>query len=164
MKKIILAGGCFWGVEHYYSRLKGITYTQVGYTDGPTKNPTYQDVCTDSGHVEAVLLHYDESVISLLKVLDHFFRIIDPTQFNKQGHDVGVQYRNAIFYFDQEDEAVIFDFLKQQQPHYKKPIKTYVKEANPFYPAEDYHQHYLVKNPSGYCHVNMHLAKAEELK
>jgi methionine-S-sulfoxide reductase len=164
MKKIILAGGCFWGVERYYQRLKGVIDTEVGYTDGPTKTPTYRDVCNSSGHVEAVLLTYDETVLPLDKVLEHFFRIIDPTQYNRQGHDIGIQYRNAVFYFDEADLGVIEAFLASAQKNYARKIRTYVKEANPFYNAEDYHQDYLVKNPSGYCHVDMSLAKPEELK
>ena len=164
MKKIILAGGCFWGVEAYFQRLKGIIDTEVGYTDGPTPNPSYKDVCNESGHVEAVKLVYDETTIPLQKVLEHFFRIIDPTEFNKQAHDVGIQYRNAIFYEDAADVPIIVEFLEKAQANYRKKIRTYVKEVNPFYPAEGYHQDYLIKNPTGYCHVNMHLAKPEELK
>jgi peptide-methionine (S)-S-oxide reductase len=164
MKKIILAGGCFWGVERYYQRLKGVLDTEVGYTDGPTPTPTYRDVCNASGHVEAVLLTYDETVLPLPKVLEHFYRIIDPTQYNRQGHDIGIQYRNAVFYFDEADVPVIERFLSEAQTRYAKKIRTYVKSANPFYNAEDYHQDYLVKNPSGYCHVDMSLAKPEELK
>ncbi|MCK7488501.1 MAG: peptide-methionine (S)-S-oxide reductase MsrA [Bacillus subtilis] len=164
MKKIILAGGCFWGVERYYQRLKGVVDTEVGYTDGPTPNPSYRDVCNASGHVEAVVVHYDETILPLAKILEHFFRIVDPTQYNKQGHDIGVQYRNAVFFYDAADEAAIHQFLSEAQKNYKKKIHTYVKAATPFFNAEDYHQDYLVKNPSGYCHVNMHLAKPEELK
>jgi len=164
MKKIILAGGCFWGVERYYQRLKGVLDTEVGYTDGPTKTPSYRDVCNSSGHVEAVLLTYDETVLPLEKVLEHFYRIIDPTQYNRQGHDIGIQYRNAVFYLDEADRPVIDAFLADAQKRYAKKIRTYVKEANPFFNAEDYHQDYLVKNPSGYCHVDMSLAKPEELK
>lgn len=164
MKQIILAGGCFWGVEHYYSRLKGVLRTEVGYTDGPTLEVTYQEVCNSSGHVEAVLVEYDEALLPLEKVLDHFFRIIDPTQWNRQGNDIGIQYRSAVFYQNETEKLAIEAFIQGIQPSYKKPIRTVVKPISPFYPAELYHQHYLVKNPTGYCHINMLLAKPEELK
>lgn len=164
MKKIIVAAGCFWGVEHYYKRLKGIMNTRVGYTDGPTENPTYKDVCDNSGHVEAVWIEYDEEVISLEKICEHFFRIVDPTQRNRQGHDFGVQYRNGFFLFTKEDEDRVLTFIEGVRKNYAKPLSTFVKQASEFYDAETYHQHYLEKNPSGYCHVNMSLAKKEELK
>ncbi|MGD9909356.1 MAG: peptide-methionine (S)-S-oxide reductase MsrA [Candidatus Izemoplasmatales bacterium] len=164
MKKLIIAGGCFWGVEHYYKRLKGTLVTEVGYTDGVKVNPTYQEVCASSGHVEAVYLEYDETVLPLEKVVEHFFRIVDPTQYNRQGHDLGVQYRNGFYYFDEADKSVIEAWIaKEQQKHHKKVV-TYVKKAMPFYNAEEYHQDYLDKVPNGYCHINMHLAKPEELK
>ncbi len=164
MKKIILAGGCFWGVEAYFSRLKGVLTTRVGYTDGDGANPTYKEVCNSSGHVEAVFLTYDESVLTLQTLMDHFFRIINPTEFNRQGHDIGVQYRSAIYFIDVEDENQITEYLKKLQKKYTKKIYTYVKAAAPFYDAEDYHQEYLVKNPTGYCHINLNLLKPEERK
>ncbi|PKL01605.1 MAG: peptide-methionine (S)-S-oxide reductase [Tenericutes bacterium HGW-Tenericutes-1] len=164
MKKIILAGGCFWGVEAYFSRVKGVETTQVGYTDAEGKNPTYKDVCNSSGHVEAVYITYNELVTPLTKILEHFFRIIDPTENNRQGHDIGVQYRTAIFYYDESDVPVIQDYLTQLQKKYTKKIYTYLKPAGIFYDAEDYHQDYLLKNPTGYCHINLHLLKKEEAK
>ena len=164
MKKIILAGGCFWGVEAYFSRVKGVKTTQVGYTDAEGKNPTYQDVCNSSGHVEAVYITYDETITPLTKILEHFFRIIDPTENNRQGHDIGVQYRTAIFYYDHEDVPVINNYLTQLQKKYTKKIYTYLKPAGIFYDAEDYHQDYLLKNPTGYCHINLHLLKKDEMK
>ncbi|MBU1145484.1 MAG: peptide-methionine (S)-S-oxide reductase MsrA [Firmicutes bacterium] len=164
MKRIILAGGCFWGIEAYYSRLKGILKTKVGYTDAEGKNPSYHDVCNSSGHVEAVYIEYDELVISLDKVLEHFFRIIDPTQKNSQGNDYGLQYRSAIFFFDEIDFAFIKEYLDKIKPKYIKEIQTYIKPVNAFYDAEENHQSYLKKNPTGYCHIKMHLAKPEELK
>ncbi|MBN2504114.1 MAG: peptide-methionine (S)-S-oxide reductase MsrA [Bacilli bacterium] len=164
MKKIILAGGCFWGVEAYYKRLAGIVNTVVGYTDGETENPSYEAVCHASGHAEAVYIEYAEEKISLDKVLEHFFRIIDPTQSNRQGNDIGVQYRSGIYVFDQTDYDQALSFIETLQANYSRPIQTKVKFAKPFYPAEDYHQDYLDKNPGGYCHVNMHVAKQSELK
>jgi methionine-S-sulfoxide reductase len=162
MKTMILAGGCFWGMEAYYSRLKGITATTVGYTDGPTEHPTYREVCQSIGHVEAIHLTYDESVLSLEKILEHFVRIVDVTQVNRQMHDVGIQYRNAVFFTDPGDEAPIRTYLESYQKKIGRPIATYVKAATPFYPAEEYHQQYLEKNPGGYCHINLGLLKPEE--
>ncbi len=163
MKKIIIAGGCFWGVEHYYKRLKGVTHTNVGYTDGELANPSYQEVCNASGHVEAVYLEYDENIIPLKKIVEHFFRIVDPTQRNRQGHDLGIQYRNGLFFFDQEDQKIIENYIIEEQRKFNKKIQTFCLEARAFYLAEDYHQNYLEKNPSGYCHVNMGLAQPDEL-
>lgn len=164
MKKIILAGGCFWGVEAYFSRVKGVITTQVGYTDSEGQNPTYREVCNNSGHVEAVFVTYDETVTPLTKILEHFFRIIDPTELNRQGHDIGVQYRTAIFYYDLDDFTIINHYLSDLQENYTKKIYTYVKPAGIFYDAEEYHQDYLEKNPTGYCHINLHLLKKEEAK
>lgn len=161
MKKITLAGGCFWGVEAYFQRVKGVTKTVAGYIDGRTQNPTYEEVCDGSGHAEAVYIEYDESIITLEKMLKHFFRIIDPTQRNRQGNDIGEQYRSAIFYYDPLDKPVIDMFIDQIRPNYKKKIQTEVLPASTFYDAESYHQKYLDKHPSGYCHVDLNLLKEE---
>ncbi|HAX72162.1 MAG TPA: peptide-methionine (S)-S-oxide reductase [Firmicutes bacterium] len=165
MKKIILAGGCFWGVEAYFKRIKGIGETRVGYTDGSTINPTYKEVCTGSTHhVEACELFYDESVISLEKILHHLFQIIDPTSLNKQGGDVGTQYRTGVYYEDEADFTVIKHYIEQAQAQYDQPIVVEVKPATTFYDAETYHQDYLTKNPSGYCHVNLYRIPEADLK
>jgi len=161
MKKITLAGGCFWGVEAYFSRVKGITKTVVGYIDGTTENPSYEEVCNGSGHAEAVYIEYDESVIDLNKILKHFFRIIDPTQRNRQGNDIGKQYRSAIYYYDKEDMEVAKQFIESVKGNYKKPIQTEVLMASTFYDAEEYHQKYLDKNPYGYCHIDLNLLKED---
>lgn len=159
MKKIILAGGCFWGVEAYFSRVKGVVNTKAGYIDGISDNPSYQEVCNGSGHAEAVYVEYDENIIDLNKILKHFFRIIDPTQRNRQGNDIGVQYRSAIYYFDDDERLFIESYIKELQKQYKKKIQTMVLRASKFYDAEEYHQKYLDKNPSGYCHVDLNLLK-----
>ena len=161
MKKITLAGGCFWGVEAYFKRIKGINKTQVGYLDESTSNPTYQEVCSGSGHAEAVYLEYDEDSIDLTTILKHLFRIIDPTQVNRQGNDIGIQYRSAIYTHEMEDMLVSKDFINKMQQHYAKQIQTVVLPATKFYPAEDYHQRYLDKNPNGYCHVDLNLASVD---
>ncbi|HAQ56057.1 MAG TPA: peptide-methionine (S)-S-oxide reductase [Acholeplasmatales bacterium] len=164
MKTIILAGGCFWGVEAYYARLKGVLDTAVGYTDAPAENPSYQDVCRGSGHAEVCRVTYDEAVLPLQKVLEHFFRIVDPTQKDEQGHDRGVQYRNGIYYVDSNDRLDIEAYVASVRTKYKKPVHTFVKPATPFYEAEGYHQDYLDKNPGGYCHVDMSLLRPDEIK
>lgn len=161
MKKITLAGGCFWGVEAYFSRVKGISKTIVGYIDGLSNNPSYEEVCDGSGHAEAVYMEYDEKVISLEKILKHFFRIIDPTQINRQGNDIGIQYRSAIYYYEDADREVAKKFIASQQQKYNKPIQTQVLLVSTFYDAEEYHQKYLDKNPYGYCHIDLNLLKED---
>lgn len=161
MKEIILAGGCFWGVEAYFERVKGVLNTKVGYIDGLTVNPTYEEVCAGSGHAEAVYIEYDESILSLKNVIKHFFRIIDPTEINRQGNDIGKQYRSAIYYFEESDRRDIKEYIESIKHLYKKEIQTKVLIATEFYDAETYHQKYLDKNPNGYCHVNLNLLKEE---
>lgn len=165
MKKIILAGGCFWGVEAYYKRLKGVLDTQVGYVNGNYANPTYEDVCNEKAtHAEAVYLEYDETILSLEKLLEHLFRIIDPTSINKQGHDEGIQYRTGIYYYNEDDRNVALAFIAKEQRHYTLPIVVEVEQERGFFDAETYHQDYLDKNPFGYCHVNFSVIKKEEMK
>ncbi|WP_235070944.1 peptide-methionine (S)-S-oxide reductase MsrA [Turicibacter sp. TJ11] len=165
MKQIVLAGGCFWGVEAYFKRIKGIIQTKVGYTDGTTINPSYQEVCTGrTYHVEACELIYDEQVISLEKILKHLFSIIDPTILNRQGNDVGTQYRTGIYYEDESDAQVIRDFIQKEQANYEQMIVVEVKKQTTFYDAEEFHQDYLTKNPMGYCHVNLYRIPKEDLK
>lgn len=165
MKQIVLAGGCFWGVEAYFKRIKGIIQTKVGYTDGTTINPSYQEVCTGrTYHVEACELIYDEQVISLEKILKHLFSIIDPTILNRQGNDIGTQYRTGIYYEDESDAQVIRDFIQKEQANYEQMIVVDVKKQTTFYDAEEFHQDYLTKNPMGYCHVNLYRIPKEDLK
>ena len=165
MKQIVLAGGCFWGVEAYFKRIKGIIQTKVGYTDGTTINPSYQEVCTGrTYHVEACELIYDEQVISLEKILKHLFSIIDPTVLNRQGNDVGTQYRTGIYYEDESDAQVIRDFIQKEQANYEQMIVVEVKKQTTFYDAEEFHQDYLTKNPMGYCHVNLYRIPKEDLE
>ncbi len=161
MKKIILAGGCFWGVEAYFSKVKGVINTKTGYIDGYGLRPNYEEVCDGSGHAEAVYVEYDETVIILKKILKHFFRIIDPTQINRQGNDIGIQYRSGIYYYDEQDKQTIETFLENIRNEYNKPIQTTVLKATEFFDAEEYHQKYLEKHPSGYCHINLNLLREE---
>lgn len=153
-KRIYLAGGCFWGVEQYLKSLPGVTSTQVGYANGKTENPSYEDVCyKDTGHAEAVFVEYDSEKITLTHILHMFFDIIDPTSLNRQGNDVGPQYRSAIYYVDQEDESLIKYAIARLQKKYDRPIAIQVGPLENYYAAEDYHQDYLIKNPGGYCHI-----------
>lgn len=163
MKKIWLAGGCFWGVEAYFMQLKGVITTRVGYGQGNTADPTYKQVCSGiTGYTEVCELTYDEELLSLEKVLEHFFRIINPVTLNRQGPDEGSQYRSGVYYLDAGDREVIIDFIKDKQTIYKEPIVVEVEPVRNFHLAEDYHQEYLQKTPGGYCHVNLMLAKPEE--
>ncbi|GMA99035.1 peptide-methionine (S)-S-oxide reductase MsrA [Pelosinus sp. IPA-1] len=165
MKKIWLAGGCFWGVEAYFMQLKGVITTRVGYGQGNTTDPTYKQVCSGkTGYTEVCELTYDEVSLSLEKVLEHFFRIINPVTLNRQGPDEGPQYRSGVYYSDAGDREVIIDFIKDKQVSYKEPIVVEVEPVRNFYLAEDYHQEYLQKTPGGYCHVNLMLARPEEKK
>jgi peptide-methionine (S)-S-oxide reductase len=156
MKNIVVAGGCFWGVEAYMSKINGIAQTKVGYANGTKDNPTYNEVCRgNTGHTEACLISYDESIVSLEKILSKFWGIIDPTASNRQGPDVGSQYRSGIYYSDNKDLDIILKTKNEVQSRYDKPIVTEVQILACFYDAEQYHQKYLQKNPGGYCHINL---------
>lgn len=155
-KEIWLAGGCFWGVEAYFARVHGVAATTVGYANGQTKNPTYEQVCSGiTGHAETVHVEYHPQLVSLSQLLHHFFQIIDPTALNRRGNDRGTQYRSGIYYRDPEDLPVIRSVLAEVQQEYQNPVVTEVLPLANFYPAEDYHQNYLEKNPEGYCHVDL---------
>ncbi len=154
IKEIYFAGGCFWGIEKYLSLIKGVLSTSVGYANGNTKNPSYKDVCCkDTGHAETVKVQYDESEISLEELLRLFYDVIDPTAVNRQGYDVGTQYRTGIYYTEEEDRETILNSVKALQSNYKKPIAIEVLPLLNYYTAEEYHQKYLDKNPTGYCHI-----------
>ncbi len=165
IKEIVVAGGCFWGVEEYYKRLKGVISTRVGYAQGITDNPTYQEVCTmETDHAEVVEVTYDADVIPLEMILEHLFRMIDPLSLNQQGGDVGTQYRTGIYYSDPQDLPIIKAFIAKEQQAYSAPIAVEVERLKSFWQAEDMHQKYLEKNPNGYCHINFNLIKPRELK
>jgi peptide methionine sulfoxide reductase msrA/msrB len=155
LRDIWLAGGCFWGVEAYLARVPGVADVTVGYANGKTENPTYADVSyKNSGHAEAVHIRYDPERISLEDLLAQFFLIINPTSLNRQGNDVGSQYRTGIYYQNEADLAVIHAVINQEQKKYDKPITVEVEPLVHYYLAEEYHQDYLEKNPFGYCHVS----------
>ena len=155
MKKIYLAGGCFWGVEHFLSLINGVIETTVGYANSDIDSPSYEDLKAHrSSASETVEVVYDENVISLNEILDLFFMIIDPTILDQQGHDIGHQYRTGIYYVDETDIETIRKALENLSKKYDKPIVTELLPLDNFTVAEEYHQDYLIKNPQGYCHVN----------
>ena len=158
VKEIYLAGGCFWGTEHYLKMINGVVFTEVGYANSLVENPSYEMVCKgNTMAAETVYIKYDTSLISLETLLNVYFVSIDPTSVNKQGHDVGMQYRTGIYYTDENDLAVINKVIFEQQKKCSEEIVVEVMPLENFYPAEDYHQDYLIKNPNGYCHLPLEL-------
>ena len=155
MQSIYLAGGCFWCTEAIFLKIKGITKVTSGYIGGNTINPSYADICKgNSGHAEAIKCEYNENVITLEEILNVFFRIHDATQLNRQGNDIGTQYRSAIFIDDNKKEKIVNDFIKKLESMYSYKIVTEVSNKNNFYKAEEYHQNYFNKNPnSAYCKI-----------
>lgn len=153
-KDIYLAGGCFWGTEHYLKQIEGVLETEVGFANGTTAHPTYKEVYTDkTGYVETVHVRYDMGVVSLEFLLRMFFKAIDPTSLNKQGHDEGTRYRTGVYYTDVEDLPVIERVFAEEQKSYRQPLVVEKLPLESFYTAEEYHQDYLDKNPTGYCHL-----------
>jgi len=153
LREIFFAGGCFWGVQTYFKSIYGVAEVTVGYANGKTQNPTYYDIAT-TGHVEAVNVKYDSSRVTLKTLLEYFFKIIEPTTLNKQGNDIGTQYRTGIYYVDDSDLAIIKSAIEDEQKKYKTLIVTEVLVLDNYYLAEEYHQDYLEKNPNGYCHID----------
>lgn len=165
-EKAAFAGGCFWGVEKIFSELDGVVSTQVGYTGGTAANPGYEWVCTgQTGHAEAVEITYDPSKISYEKLLETFFSYHDPTTLNRQGPDIGTQYRSAIFYYTPEQKRVAQKSIEllEKAKVFKAKIVTQVEPAGEFYRAEEYHQQYLKKNPGGYCSIHFQSARIAEV-
>lgn len=155
LDEIWLAGGCFWGVEAYLARIPGVAETTVGYANGNTDNPSYEDVCyKNTGHAETVHVRYDPARLTLAELLEQFFQIIDPTSSNRQGNDVGSQYRTGIYYQNEDDRAIIDAVVADEQTRHDRPIVTEVVPLVRYDLAETYHQDYLEKNPGGYCHIS----------
>lgn len=154
---IYLAGGCFWGVEGYFRQIPGVLDTEVGYANGQTENTDYYKIAK-TGHAEALKLTYDANRIHLAEILAHYFRIIDPTLLNQQGNDRGTQYRTGIYFTLPEQEKVALEAMAVVASKFDQPLVVEVESLNNYDSAEDYHQEYLVKNPDGYCHINLHLA------
>lgn len=154
METIYLAGGCFWGMQKYFDQFDGVLETEVGYANGPTENPSYQEVCRSSGHAETLRLLYDPARVSLAELLDRYFLVIDPLSINRQGGDIGVQYRTGIYYVNPSQLPVIDAAVqKQAEALGVRKLEVEVRPLENFYPAEEYHQKYLDKNPGGYCHI-----------
>jgi peptide methionine sulfoxide reductase msrA/msrB len=156
--KAVFSAGCFWGVEAYFKRVKGVLKTTAGYTGGTKPDPTYEDVCTgNTGYAESVLIEYDPSAVTYERLLHHFWKIHNPSTLNRQGNDIGTQYRSIIFYFTQEQKlsAEASKNKLSESGKYKDKIVTEILPAQKFWNAEDYHQDYLAKNPGGYCHVDL---------
>lgn len=158
IKEIYLAGGCFWGTEHLFKQIRGVVSTEVGYANGDTPNPTYKEVYTDTtGYAECVKVCYDSDVVELRLLLEMFFRSIDPTSLNRQGNDIGTRYRTGIYYNSKEDIAVIDELYRDIERIIGESLMVEVEPIESFYPAEEYHQDYLDKNPTGYCHISYEL-------
>jgi peptide-methionine (S)-S-oxide reductase len=165
-EKATFAAGCFWGVEKIFEALPGVVSTQVGYTGGHVKDPSYEMVCTGlTGHAEALEATYDPSKIKYEKLLETFWKYHDPTTLNRQGNDVGSQYRSAIFYHspEQKKAAERSKAILEKSGIFKKPIVTEIVPASEFYRAEEYHQQYLQKNPNGYCAIHLQSSKIEKV-
>ena len=153
-KEIYLAGGCFWGTEHFFKQIAGVVSTEVGFANGHTDNPTYEQVYTDTtGYAETVHIVYDSARVSLEFLLQMFFIAIDPTSLNKQGHDEGTRYRTGIYYRDAADRSMIEKVFAEEESKYSEPLVVECEPLKAFYPADEYHQHYLDKHPDGYCHL-----------
>lgn len=156
-KEIYFAGGCFWGTEHFFKQIRGVTFTETGYANGNTPDPTYKEVYTDrTGYAETVHVEYDDS-ISLTFLVRMFFKAIDPVSLNRQGEDAGTRYRTGIYYTDPEDLPAIKAVYDEVAREYDVPLAVELQPLRNFYPAEDYHQDYLENNPDGYCHLPLEL-------
>ena len=173
MKTIYLAGGCFWGTQKFFDQFDGVIRTEVGYANGPdswrhpftlvgSKGPTYEEVCDNSGHAETVRIDYDESRISLTKLLEYYFMVIDPVSVNRQGNDIGVQYRTGIYYTVEDQLPEIQAEYERQEQKEGEKFAVEVEPIENFYTAEEYHQKYLDKNPGGYCHIPAAMFRFQE--
>lgn len=163
MERIFLAGGCFWGVEEYFRRTEGIEGTLVGYINSQVPDPSYEEVLTGRTRAaEGLRLDYDPEVISRQDIVDHFYSIIDPHLFNRQGMDIGTQYRTGLYFTSEEEGEAFKEDLKARQARDPEKIYVEVLPLENFYPAEDYHQAYLRKNPGGYCHIPLPEMKGDQ--
>lgn len=154
MEKATFGAGCFWGVEAKFRQIAGVTDVAVGYSGGTTANPTYEDVCSDeTGHAEVVEVTFEPAKVSYQQLLDVFFQLHNPTLLNRQGPDVGTQYRSAIFFHSPEQQRAAEAAKQRHQPRFQRPIVTEIEPAKPFYRAEEYHQRYLEKRGLATCHI-----------
>ena len=165
MRSIYLAGGCFWGMQKFFDQFEGVLSTEVGYANGPDRAPTYQEVCRNSGHAETVRIDYDEGKLSLDKLLELYFLVIDPLSVNKQGGDEGIQYRTGVYYTNPDQLPMIQAAFEKEAAKVGSPLAVELLPLTNFFPAEEYHQKYLDKNPGGYCHIPqrmMHLDQGKD--
>jgi len=154
MEQAIFAAGCFWGVQFYFDQIPGVVKTMVGYAGGQTENPTYEEVCSHkTGHAEVVWVEFDPGKVSYETLVRHFFRLHDPTQLNRQGPDIGDNYRSAIFYLNEGQQEIAEKVRDKAQSDFDEPIVTEITPAGPFYRAEAYHQKYAERTGRGMCHV-----------
>ena len=164
MKEIYFAGGCFWGTEHYIKQINGVISTEVGYANGDTEHPTYEEVYTDTtGFAECVKVTYNPAVISLRFLVELFFRSIDPLSLNRQGNDCGTRYRTGVYYVDGEDVSAIKAVFDSVEAALGGSLAVELGPLKNFYSAEEYHQDYLDKNPHGYCHIPLSLIMMAKL-
>lgn len=154
INEIYFAGGCFWGVEAFFKKVPGVLETTVGYANGKTLNTNYKTL-KETDHSETVYIKYNKNEIFLEKLLDYYFKIINPTSINKQGNDIGRQYRTGIYYTDDNDLGIIKNKINEEQKKYEDEIQVEVEKLDNYILGEEYHQNYLDKNPNGYCHINM---------
>ena len=153
MRTIYLAGGCFWGLQKFFDQFDGVLATQVGYANGPDAAPSYQDVCQNCGHAETVKIDYDEGKLSVDRLLDLYFLVVDPLSVNKQGEDEGIQYRTGVYYTDPDQLPALRAAFDREAQKAGAPLAVELLPLQNFFPAEEYHQKYLDKNPGGYCHI-----------
>lgn len=155
MQEIYLGAGCFWGTQYFFDSINGVTETEVGYSGGKYDNPTYEDVCyKETGHAEVCRVVFDESVVSLEEIVKYFFKMHDPTLVNRQGPDIGTQYRSIILYTTTSQKDVIDEVVLALSPEYSKPFATEITALKKFWPAEDYHQKFTKRTGRGACHVS----------
>ena len=164
MKEIYLAGGCFWGLQKFLDQFDGVESTEVGYANGPDKSPTYKEVCNDSGHAETVRIAYKEEILSLSELLNYYFMVIDPVSVNRQGNDEGIQYRTGVYYTSDDQLEEIRAVFKEQQEKLGTELAVELAPLQNFFSAEEYHQKYLEKNPSGYCHIPKRYFHLEDME
>ncbi len=168
METIYFAGGCFWGMEHFFQQVQGVVSTETGFANGneDLPAPTYEQVYTDTtGYAETVKVEYDEQHVSLAFLTRMFFAAIDPLSLNKQGEDEGTRYRTGVYYLSEEQKAVIESVFAEEQKKYTEPMQVELLPLRNYYPADEYHQDYLNKHPDGYCHLPLSLFQwAREVK
>ena len=153
-ERMVFGAGCFWAIEFAFSKLKGVIKTTVGFMGGNTSNPSYEQVCSDkTGHTEVVLVEFNPKKISFESLLTEFWKMHNPTQLNRQGPDIGVQYRSVIFYFNEKQKKAAEKSLKEHQKKFKEKIVTAIEPAKEFFEAEEYHQKYYEKNNFKSCHI-----------